>query len=288
MVFHYPDIAHTPFWGPPTATIDWCEENYLFTPYVAEIVNAFTNVGFVLLAMHHIYSTFKNKHGLLYVFISIGFASVGLGSFMFHSTLLYEHQLMDELPMVWTTSIPFGYIWGWNKPEPYHTLWNVGTFIVTCFFTYTYMYVWRNPVYHQVFYALLNFGVIYKTLKTIKATIKSKEIRHYLYRMLTLAFSLFAFGFFVWNLDNVYCSNVRSWRRDYLGWPLGFFLEGHGWWHLFTGLGIYYFVAYNMIMSVYMKGEGHLYTIKRYGGFLIEVERKSDVENTDDSKAKTL
>ncbi|TID17623.1 hypothetical protein CANINC_003989 [Pichia inconspicua] len=110
MAFSYPKTGYTPFWGPPTATIDWCEENYLFSPYVAEIVNAFTNVGFVLLAVHHIYSALKNKVGPLYLFISLGFATVGLGSFLFHSTLLYEHQLMDELPMVWTTAIPFGYI----------------------------------------------------------------------------------------------------------------------------------------------------------------------------------
>lgn len=274
MVFSYPLIGHTPFWGPPTATIDWCEENYLFSPYVAELVNAFTNVGFVLLAVHHIYSAFKNKIGPLYVFISIGFATVGLGSFLFHSTLLYEHQLMDELPMVWTTAIPFGYIWGYGRGQPYKTFWNVGTFLATCFFTYTYIYIWRNPVYHQIFYAMLNFGVIFKSIATIRQNIENKELRIYLYKMLTLSFSLFIFGFFVWNLDTVYCSKVRSWRRDILGWPLGFLLEGHGWWHLFTGLGIYYFIVYNMVMYVHIRGDGHLFNIKRYGGFLIELERK--------------
>ena len=33
-----------------------------------------------------------------------GFAVVGLGSFIFHATLLYEAQLADELPMVWVAS----------------------------------------------------------------------------------------------------------------------------------------------------------------------------------------
>jgi dihydroceramidase len=33
-----------------------------------------------------------------------GCALVGLGSFLFHATLLYEAQLADELPMIYVTS----------------------------------------------------------------------------------------------------------------------------------------------------------------------------------------
>lgn len=55
--------------------------------------------------------------------------------------------------------------------------------------------------------------------------------------------------------------------------PLGILLEGHGWWHVFTGLGIYYFVLYNMILTTYMRGEADQYEIVRYG-FLVEVRRK--------------
>ena len=35
----------------------------------------------------------------------------------------------------------------------------------------------------------------------------------------------FAFGFLVWNLDNVYCSNLTQWKRS-VGWPAAFVLEG--------------------------------------------------------------
>ena len=33
-----------------------------------------------------------------------GFALVGIGSFIFHATLTYEAQLMDELPMIYVAS----------------------------------------------------------------------------------------------------------------------------------------------------------------------------------------
>lgn len=268
----YPTTSYEPFWGPPSATIDWCEENYLFTPYIAEVVNAFTNIGFVLLATHHIYSTFKNRLGWMYIFISLGFASVGLGSFMFHSTLLYEHQMMDELPMVWVTAIPFGYLYGWKKGQPWEFCWNAGSLLITSLFTYIYIFVYRNPAFHQIFYAALNFALIYKSVKTIKQVVPNKESRKSLYTLLILSLSLFGFGFLIWNLDNIYCSNIRSWRRDILGWPFGILLEGHGWWHVFTGLGIYYFILYNMILSTYMTNERDQFTIKRKL-FLFELER---------------
>ena len=31
-----PAVEEIGIWGTPTATIDWCEENYKLTPYVAE------------------------------------------------------------------------------------------------------------------------------------------------------------------------------------------------------------------------------------------------------------
>lgn len=278
--FSYPNTHYEPFWGPPTSTIDWCEENYLFSPYIAEIVNSFTNAMFILLAFHHIYSTFRNKHAKLYIFISIGFACVGIGSFMFHSTLQYEHQLMDELPMVWVTAIPFGHLFAWEKPEPYHSMWIYGNLLATVAFTYIYIFVFRDPEFHQVYYALLNFALIYKTYLVTQEVIPDKKLRIRQYKLLALGLALFAFGFFIWNLDNIYCSSLRSWRRT-IGLPLGILLEGHGWWHIFTGFGIYYFIAYNMLLSTFMQGKADQYELKRTGGIFLEVRLKETLKDKD-------
>jgi dihydroceramidase len=62
----------------------------------------------------------------------------------------------------------------------------------------------------------------------------------------------FLFGFFVWNLDNVFCDPWTRIKRA-VGWPTAFFMEGrfvkfeddcarayrntfigHAWWHVFT------------------------------------------------------
>lgn len=265
----YPPVPEpgTGYWGPVTSTIDWCEENYLFSPYIAEMANSMTNIAFVLLALQHLYSAIKNKHGWLYIFISIGFAFVGFGSFLFHMSLLYEYQLMDELPMVYVTAIPCGYFLGYDKTPILRNVIYYGTVAITLIFTYIYLNIWRNPIFHQVFYAILNFLLIFKSLKVIHTKITDPKVRKLEYKLMGLAFGLFLFGFIIWNIDNVFCEPITFFRRNILGMPLGFLTEGHGWWHIFTGLGIYYFILYNQIISTWVRGEQDQYELVWFGPF---------------------
>lgn len=47
---------------------------------------------------------------------------------------------------------------------------------------------------------------------------------------------MFLGGFLIWNLDNVFCRHlVHARNRIQLPWAV--VLEGHGWWHILTGLG---------------------------------------------------
>jgi dihydroceramidase len=43
----------------------------------------------------------------------------------------------------------------------------------------------------------------------------------------------FLAGFLVWNLDNIFCSQLTAWK-NLVGWPGAFLLEGHSWWHILT------------------------------------------------------
>ena len=36
------------FWGVPTASIDWCEQNYAITPFVAEFWNTLSSLAMVI------------------------------------------------------------------------------------------------------------------------------------------------------------------------------------------------------------------------------------------------
>jgi len=86
------------FWGIPTASIDWCEQNYAVTPYVAEFWNTLSSLAMVIagavgLSSRRFAREIRIAFGLLVV--------VGLGSIAFHGTLRFELQMLDELPMLY-------------------------------------------------------------------------------------------------------------------------------------------------------------------------------------------
>ena len=88
-------------WGPITATLDWCEENYIVSNYIAEWCNSMSNASYLVLALIGMWSCYqvKAEPRLYACFGAIAF--IGFGSFAFHSTLTYTMQLSDELPMIY-------------------------------------------------------------------------------------------------------------------------------------------------------------------------------------------
>eukprot|EP00397_Hematodinium_sp_SG-2012_P034919 GEMP01037500.1.p1 GENE.GEMP01037500.1~~GEMP01037500.1.p1 ORF type:complete len:259 (+),score=42.44 GEMP01037500.1:173-949(+) len=92
-----------PYWGPVTSSIDFCEPNYVWTPYVAEFWNSLTSlfiayVGVVayLMAPEYMFTT----HSLFLRACYGSLVVIGLGSAAFHGTLLREYQAWDEIPMM--------------------------------------------------------------------------------------------------------------------------------------------------------------------------------------------
>lgn len=59
--WNYPESSVPGVWGETTSTIDWCEENYVVSPYIAEWSNTLTNSVFILSAIYTTYSAYKNK-----------------------------------------------------------------------------------------------------------------------------------------------------------------------------------------------------------------------------------
>ena len=47
---------------------------------------------------------------------------------------------------------------------------------------------------------------------------------------------MFLAGFCLWNMDNIFCHHLTTGKQQML-LPWSAVLEGHGWWHILTGLG---------------------------------------------------
>ena len=96
---------HAGFWGTPTSSIDWCERNYTVSYYIAEFWNTISNLAFIIVGVMGIIQAIRHRYEPRFVLIAIGITIVGFGSSAFHGTLLYEYQMADELPMIWSIMV---------------------------------------------------------------------------------------------------------------------------------------------------------------------------------------
>jgi len=252
-------------WGPATATLDWCEINYQFSPYIAEMANTLSNLFTIFLALAGSYVAFKDGMPNRYVLGHLGIALIAIGSFLFHATLLFEAQLADELPMVYVVSLS---LWLLFDIAPGFGVHNQTKLILTLlaffdvFFTWSYV-AYRNPVYHQTVFGFIVFAIVARTnyiLWSDKAMVIPKNIKTSIANLFNTGLCMFLFGFFVWNMDNIFCPTLTRWKIS-VGWPAAFFLEGHSWWHILTGLATYYMFIAIKYANLCLKDRPEGYTL---------------------------
>ncbi|KAI7287424.1 alkaline ceramidase-like protein [Hortaea werneckii] len=282
----YPPARDDGYWAPITSTLDWCEENYYATPYSAEIVNTLTNLLFVYLAFKGMYSCYKHDHDRIFLITFAGYLLVGTGSFAFHSTLKYPMQLVDELSMIYTTCLMFWATFSHTRAHPVPLLLGLFTVALAVFITAYYHYL-QDPTFHQNAYAILTALVLLRSMYVMELNLrpyfsrrhivhkrlenaevlsekekleeKRKDVRDQvivaqMWVMIAFGLSVFLGGFAIWNLDNAYCSTLRRWRHE-IGLPWGILLEGHGWWHLMTGYGAYFYIVWGVWLRHCLNGK---------------------------------
>ncbi|KAH8992341.1 ceramidase [Lactarius akahatsu] len=270
-------------WGPVTATLDWCEANYQFSHYVAEISNTFSNLFFIGISL---YGARLSTQECLPTRFLVGFAGsalIGLGSFFFHATLLYEAQLADELPMIYVASYLLAMLLesetGFGLRSTYSKILVAGVVVFDVLFTASYL-VYRNPVYHQCVFASLMVATLLREVHLLTRSDASRTIpdkkKAVIITILRTGLFLFLFGFLVWNLDNIFCGSWTQVKRA-VGWPIAFFMEGHAWWHIFTGLGTFYLNQGITCMALSVKDDHHKYYLSyQYGLPLVKRTSKPE------------
>ncbi|KAJ9616166.1 alkaline ceramidase ydc1 [Knufia peltigerae] len=282
----YPPPDQPGYWDPVTSTLQWCEEDYYATYYSAEIINTLTNLMFIYLAYKGVKSCRNQGHDTVFEVAYFGYFLVGFGSFMFHTTLKYPWQLVDELNMIYTTCLMAYASLSYSRPATHQVA--LGLFLLAfCAAITLYYHYLQDPVFHQTVYAFLTLFIVLRSLYSmefsLRPSLRQTEERHRLERVrkglpvmtkeeqdyenkrdmeilrtmwffVVFGVSIFLAGFGIWNLDNQYCSTLRKWRRE-LGMPWGFFLEGHGWWHLMTGIGAYFYILWAIHLRHVLNGD---------------------------------
>lgn len=223
---------------------------------MAEIVNSLTNLFFVYLASIGISSCIRNNHPRVFLVAFASYLIIGIGSFLYHASLRYWMQLLDELSMIYTTCILFFAVFSHGRSKSGQILLLLFIVSLAAFITGYYYHI-KDPLFHQNMFALLTATVVLRSIYIMEkilrpqADLKTKlgrrnaQILQAMWVMIGCGISAIALGFLIWNLDNMFCSHLRRWRRE-IGLPWGVLLEGHGWWHFFTGVACYINITYGL------------------------------------------
>lgn len=287
----YPPQPDRGYWGKITSTIDWCEENYVISPYVAEWSNTMTNGLFVIIALYSMYCSLRNGMEFRFHLVSFGFALVGVGSWLFHMTLQYRYQLLDELPMIYATCIPTWSLLcetpetlksanGLRKVSLERQL-KIGFELAIFVIVLSLIYLGTKiSEIHQTVYGVFTVAVVGISGKHAHDYVRDKTATKSMYQCMALGSFLFLAGFLFWNLDNQLCPIWIHIRREWLKLPLGMFLELHAWWHLLTASGVYCFIVFLQFLRVHTQGSSHRFLLIWRWGIVPELIQKSDKVHT--------
>ncbi|NWY46583.1 ACER3 ceramidase, partial [Acrocephalus arundinaceus] len=220
------------YWGTPTSTLEWCEENYAVSYYIAEFWNTVSNLIFILPPIYGAIQTYKDGLEKRYLAAYLCLTAVGLGSWCFHMTLKYEMQLLDELPMIYSCCV-FVYClyecFKYKNTVNYALLFLLITYSVVVSIVYLDL---KEPVFHQIMYGTLVSIIVLRSVYIVLWVYP--WLRGLGYTSLTV----FLMGFFLWNVDNIFCDKLRA-LREKLPPVVGAVTQFHAWWHILTGLGSY-------------------------------------------------
>ncbi|KAH8594344.1 ceramidase [Bisporella sp. PMI_857] len=190
-------------------------------------------------------------------------------------------QLLDELSMIYTTCIMFYALFSHRQSRQRSLLIFLCISGVAIFITAYYHYL-QDPAFHQNAFALLTTILVlrsmyimekllrpsrqsgyspqrgepstYEEKEEARKAARDTEILNTMWQMIGCGLGAVACGFLVWTLDNIYCGVLRGWRRE-IGLPWGILLEGHGWWHIMTGIAAYYNLTWAVWLSYCRDGK---------------------------------
>ncbi|WNG16578.1 ceramidase [Cystobacter fuscus] len=223
--------ANTGFWGTNTATVDWCETNYEHLSYVSELFNSASSLAMVLAGvlgflLHR--RVLERRFFLAFALVSV----VGLGSIAFHATLLFQYQMMDELPMLYLASVMV-YILVENRPERRLGRWFPWALLGYALLT-TYLSAFtRGRVQFYLFQASFIVLEGFSLVSVYLIHRRSQDARAR--RLFRIGMGSYAIAIAVWLSDIRFCSTLNQ-TLPSLGIPNP---QLHAWWHVLVSVGFY-------------------------------------------------
>ena len=233
------------FWGVPTASIDWCEQNYVVTRFVAEFWNTVSSLamvaaGLVGLSTRRFAREIRVAFGLLVL--------VGLGSVAFHATLRFELQMLDELPMLYLVT---WLTWLLVETGPSRRL---GAWFPAVLIAYVLLATAGATLNrgHAQFLAFhVSFGALEILCLARVTWIALRPENRPVRTWFTLGLAAYATGIAIWFVDLEACARVSG-------------LQLHAGWHVLVSIGFFLLLGVISFDRLRRGGEGSV-TAERTG-----------------------
>jgi dihydroceramidase len=211
--------------------VDWCETNYEHVHYISELFNSVSSLAMVLvgvlgIALHR--QVLERRFFVAFALVSV----VGLGSIAFHTTLRFEHQMMDELPMLYLVSV-IAYILLENRPER-----RFGVWLPLALFGYAVLSTalaagTRCKLQFYLFQVSFMTLELFALVRTYLLHRRSKDgVGRRIFR---IGMSCYVLALTVWLSDTRFCSTLSG-TLSSLGLPNP---QLHAWWHVLVSIGFY-------------------------------------------------
>ncbi|KAK4038163.1 ceramidase [Parachaetomium inaequale] len=203
-------------WSPPTSRANFCEEDYVISFYLAEFINALTNISYVYLALRAMYPPRPTRSLLRpkYDFMSLSLLTLGIGSFLFHATLRQTLEFVDEFSMLGLTwSMLQASLTARQTPKRARLI-TVG--LAVAYLSFSAFYIWSAKIIYQVFaFTGALFGVLFRgqyMFHLARPAFPEAKRRDWNWRIWK-ALGICVFGYVLWTVDLEYCAELRAVRQ---------------------------------------------------------------------------
>jgi dihydroceramidase len=248
------------YWSPVTSSVDWCEPNFEHFDSVAETYNTFSSIFYLVMEFWFVYCAERLYRSnqltrmlrLPRTYLEIfGGLVVGIGTYLFHMTLLREYQMLDELSMNATILVHLYCMINMNDADEkvqdgknslrFFGFFNTTKAAITAVICLTLfsisfaVYDTTIPIVFQTLFGLsILAGVGLSVVQAIKKydNVSSEYKRHFQNArrdkiiLLSMVVGSSVLGFAVWLVDNNTCPRFEHYKL-------------HAIWHLFTAYAAY-------------------------------------------------
>ncbi len=223
-------------WTGAPADVNWCEPDFVWTPWVAEPLNTLSSLPMVALGLYGAWRVWRSDlvQERRFLINYVGLGVVGVGSAAFHGTLLRWAQALDELPMVWLGLVGVWTVWQRAQPRGTGKALAVVALVFAALFTTAYL---QAPAFFTVFIATYALCAAYMVLAAIRWTYVNPS-PPVLRRV------------FAWSALTYLGTLAFCWIPEHVLLPCDSLVQAiplHALWHLGAGFGTYLWILWSIL-----------------------------------------